>query len=376
MKRFFRFALVLICFSGAAQSDEEFKCLEGAKNPAPYKPGNVVQWCEIVKDGRLLYHGSVWRWYPSGQMEGKEFYVFGAAEGEWPSWYENGKPSSLGTFKNGTKSGLWKYWDASGWLKTEVTYSENGNLWAEYYPSGKKQAAGASLRSGKIGKWTYWDKNGTVKAECDFGNGLFSLPTKSCKIIADQLDPKGFSPPIPVVKLTPEAKAVVDLAAQSFSFLVPFGWTPDIEAGKKEQTPLVFYKQGDSWRGTGPNIYMRILFKKGVSFDNLVKNDAEDFRENVAEYSEKNIANDLLRNGRKCISKTISYKPVQQTDSPFGIVSNNIVHETISFLDVSDQAVLMVVLTSHNEQELIDASPSFTSLVKSFSDQSKLEKAL
>jgi hypothetical protein len=376
MKQISWFALALLCLSGVAQSEEEFKCLEGAKDHVPYKPGNVVRWCEITKDGRLLYHGSVWRWYPSGQMEGKEFYVFGNADGVWPSWYENGKPSSLGSFKDGTKTGLWKYWDVSGWLKTEVTYAVTGNLWTEYYPSGQKQAVGSSVRSGKVGKWTYWGNDGTVNAECDFGNGLFTLPTKSCQIIADQLDPKGFSPPIPVVIVTPEAKVVVDLAAQSFSFLVPIGWVPDIEVGKKEQTPLVFYKQGDAWRGAGPNIYIRALFKHGATFDNFVKNEAKEFRKSVVEYSEKNSTSARLQNGRKSISKVISYKALQEIDSPFSIVSNNISHEKISFLDVSDQVVLMVVLTSHNEPQLIDASPSFMSLVKSFSDHSKQKKFL
>src|SRR5262245_59755790 len=100
-----------LAVTAVAADSGEFVCLPGARNPAPYKPGNVVQWCEIEKDGRPLYHGSVWRWYQSGQLASKEFYVYGNAEGECPSWYEDGKPSSLGTFKNGSKVGLWKYWD-------------------------------------------------------------------------------------------------------------------------------------------------------------------------------------------------------------------------------------------------------------------------
>jgi antitoxin component YwqK of YwqJK toxin-antitoxin module len=91
-------------------------------------------------------------------------------EGEWPSWYENGKPSSLGTFKNGDKTGLWKYWDEAGWLKTEVTYTETGNLRTDYYPTGKSKATGMFVQSGKIGTWTYWDINGKEKAKLSKDN--------------------------------------------------------------------------------------------------------------------------------------------------------------------------------------------------------------
>ena len=91
-------------------------------------------------------------------------------EGEWPSWYENGKPSSLGTFKNGDKTGLWKYWDEAGWLKTEVTYTETGNLRTDYYPTGKRKATGMFVQSGKIGTWTYWDINGKEKAKLSKDN--------------------------------------------------------------------------------------------------------------------------------------------------------------------------------------------------------------
>ena len=194
--------LVIPATTMAAQSGE-FKCLDGAEDSGPYKPGNVVRYCSISNDGRLLYHGSVWRWYRNGQPEGKEFYILGNAEGEWPSWYENGKPSSLGKFKDGNKTGLWKYWNENGWLETEVIYTQTGNLWTEYYPIGRKKASGKSTASGKIGVWTYWDADGKQKAKCDFGNGLFALPSKSCQFIASKLEPKGYSQPVPVATTTP-----------------------------------------------------------------------------------------------------------------------------------------------------------------------------
>lgn len=367
--------LVIASISGAAYSDE-FKCLEGAKDSGPWRPGNIVRWCEIWKDGRLLYHGSVWRWHRNGQMESKGVYVFGNAEGEWPSWHENGKPSSLGTFKNGSKMGLWKYWDAAGWLKTEVTYTETGNRWTEYYPTGKKKATGESLRSGKVGVWTYWDTSGKEKAKCDFGNGLFALPSKPCHIIANELEPKGFSQPIPIATTTPDSRAVITIASQAYQLAIPPGWVADTKAGKEEQAPLVLYPTGSSWRGTGPNIYFRVLYKSGRSFDSIVKNETDGFQQNVAEYTERATKRGKLQNGKPSLAKTITYKPLIQTDSPFSIVSDNTIHETISYLDASDQVVVMAVLACHSESQLKESTPALMALLTSFRAQSGAEKSL
>ncbi|SPF40324.1 exported hypothetical protein [Syntrophobacter sp. SbD1] len=116
-------ACAMLCMTALVNA-EEFKCPEGAKDSG-YKPGNIVRWCEIERDGRLLYHGPVWRWYRNGQMKGKENYIYGNAEGEWQGWFENGKMSSLGSFRGGNKTGLWKYWYTSGSIKTEATYNED-----------------------------------------------------------------------------------------------------------------------------------------------------------------------------------------------------------------------------------------------------------
>jgi hypothetical protein len=309
-------------------------------------------------------------------MESKGVYVFGNAEGEWPSWHENGKPSSLGTFKNGSKMGLWKYWDAAGWLKTEVTYTETGNRWTEYYPTGKKKATGESLRSGKVGVWTYWDTSGKEKAKCDFGNGLFALPSKPCHIIANELEPKGFSQPIPIATTTPDSRAVITIASQAYQLAIPPGWVADTKAGKEEQAPLVLYPTGSSWRGTGPNIYFRVLYKSGRSFDSIVKNETDGFQQNVAEYTERATKRGKLQNGKPSLAKTITYKPLIQTDSPFSIVSDNTIHETISYLDASDQVVVMAVLACHSESQLKESTPALMALLTSFRAQSGAEKSL
>ena len=374
MKRVVLLIFLAVTNVAYAADSEGFRCLEGAKDPAPYKPGNVVRWCEIWKDGRLLYHGSVWRWYRSGQIESKEFYVYGNAEGEWPSWYENGKPSSLGKFNNGTKAGLWKYWDEAGWLKTEVTYTDTGNLWTEYYPTGKRKATGKSLRSGKTGVWTYWDSNGKEKAKCDFGNGLFVLPSKSCQIIANELDPKGFSQPVPIATTTKDSRAVITIASQTYQLAIPTGWVADTKARKEEQAPLVFYPSGGSWRGNGPNIYIRLLYKAGATFDSITKNELEGFQQNVAEYTEIATKRGKQQNGIPILSKTITYKPLVQTDSPFSIVSDNTIHEKITYIDASDQVVVMVVLACHNDSQLKESSPALLSLLESFRNKSRQEK--
>ena len=308
-------------------------------------------------------------------MESKELYVYGNAEGEWPSWFENGKPSSLGTFNNGSKIGLWKYWDEAGWLSTEVTYAETGSLWTEYYPTGKTKATGRSLRRGKIGLWTYWDADGKEKVTCDFGDGLFTLASEACEIIANELEPKGFSQPVPVVTTTPESRAVLRIASQTYQLAIPPGWIADTKAGQEEQAPLVLYPKGGSWRGSGPNMYVRVLYKSGASFDSAVINETEDFQQNVADYEEKATKRGTQQNGKPTLSKTISYKRLVQTDSPFSIVSDQAVYERIDYLDASEHVVVMAVLTCRSESQFTEATPAMASLSASFRAQRTAAKA-
>jgi antitoxin component YwqK of YwqJK toxin-antitoxin module len=375
MKRILLWASAVAIFFSGAVCSEEFKCLEGAEESGPYRPGDVVRYCKIWRDGRLLYHGSVWRWHRNGQMKSKEYYVYGKAEGETPSWYENGRMSSLGSFKNGSKSGLWKHWDESGRIKTEVTYAEADSLWTEYYPSGQKKAVGTFARSGKIGLWVYWDNDGKEKARCDFGEGLFNIPTKACQIIADELEPKGYSRPIPVGVKTEDRNAAVRIASQLYEFTTPYDWVVDLDAGKADRVPLAFYPKGGTWRGSGPNIYIRVLYKDGRSYDKIVASEAEGFQRKVASYTEKSVTRGKLRNGTSSFTRTISYKPLIQTDSPFSIISDNLIHETISYLDAADQVVLVAVLACHREAQLEESTPALTSIITSLHVQSEKGKA-
>jgi hypothetical protein len=358
-------ACALLLLAGRAIGADDFHCLEGARDPAPYKPGNVVRWCEIEKDGRPVYHGSVWRWYRSGQLAGKEFYVYGNAEGEWPSWYENGKPSSLGSFKGGNKVGLWRYWDEAGHLKTEVTYGSSGNDWTEYYPSGQKKAHGLFVETGKIGAWTYWATDGNQIARCDFGQGLLSLASPDCKTIAETLDPKGFSPPIPSAAISAPSRVTLTVGSEVFRLLAPLGWVADVAAGKEEQVPVVFYPTGGAWRGDGPNMYIRVLFRAGRSFSASVSEESASFADDVADYAENGSAAGKLANGRATVTKTISYKPLTETDSPFSIVGSNTISERISYLDASDNLALMVVLTRQDGKPLGNSLSALKTLVDS-----------
>lgn len=344
---------------------DEFKCPDGTKDSGS-QPGMIVRWCEIQHDGRLLYHGPVWRWHRNGQMAGKERYVYGSAEGEFPSWYENGKRSSLGNFSKGSKVGLWKYWDPEGRLKTEVTYTDKGNKRTDYYPSGQKMATGTSTKSGKIGMWIYWDAAGKEKARCDYGEGLFALPNQDCELIAKELDPTGFSPPIPAGKTLDNQHVEIRIASQVYGFSIPEGWVADVEAGKEEGVPLVFYPQGSAWRKSDATMYIRPKSKSGHAFQQTVKAEIEGFRDGVAEFHEDSGETRRLKTGQEYLLKTVSYKPLISTDSPFSVVASNVIHETIAYLNVSENTVLVVVLSCNSEAQMKKSSPDFTSMLDSF----------
>lgn len=362
-------ACAMLCVTVLVNA-EEFKCPEGAKDSG-YKPGNIVRWCEIERDGRLLYHGPVWRWHRNGQIQSKENYIYGNAESEWQAWFENGKMSSLGSFRDGGKTGLWKYWDTSGSIKTEVTYNESGNFYTEYYPNGRKKAVGKAIyKSGKIGLWTYWDETGKEKARCDFGEGLFALPDNACQVIAKELEPIGYSRPVPNASKTNDGNASLRVASQIYEFTTPSGWVADIDAGKKDNTPLVFYHKGGAWRGSGPNMYLRVLFKEDQLFKSVVEREKENFQKSVAEYQEKQQKFGKTQGDKDYITKAISYKPLIQTDSPFSIVSKNVISETISFMDVSDRVVLMLVLTCNSEKQMNGSLASMLTLVSSLHSRS------
>lgn len=362
----FRLSLAVIpfCIALEVHADDAFRCPPEAKDSG-YRSGNVVRWCEVQKDGRLLYHGPVWRWHRNGQQASKENYIYGAADGDTPSWYENGNMSSHGGFKGGSKAGLWKYWDEQGRLETEVTYRESGHQRTDYYSNGAKKATGVFASSGKIGKWTYWDADGKEKARCDFGRGVFKATTKPCQTIAKELDPEGFSRPIPSSSVNADGTCSLRIANQSYSFKTPSGWVADAQAGKKEGAPLVLFPIGGSWRGDNPNIYIRAIFKDGASFEAVQRDELESFQENVAEYSELGEKKETLNTGMAVTTRTISYKSVVGTDSPFSIVTDNTIRESLSYIDASKEIVLLAVLTSPTQEGNARSTDALATLVHS-----------
>ncbi len=344
----------------------EFKCPAGAKDsgkgPAP---GIVVRWCEINGGVRPLYHGPVWRWYASGQLEGKEYYVRGDGAGVWPSYYENGTMSSLGGFETGQKRGLWKYWDKDGRLETEVTYADEGNKRIDFYPSGRRKAEGTFVASGKVGQWTYWAEDGSEKAQCDFGRGVFAVSRPACQMIAAELDPEGFSPPIPSAERDSAGDLSLRVGTQVFKLVVPQGWVGDLKAGKRDDLPVVFYPIGKSWQAEGANMYVRVVSKEGRTFEQSLQAEKAAFEGGVAEYKETSTKSEPRADGHASLLKSITYRPVMETDSPFSIVASNLIHEQIAYLDTSEQLILMLVLATDSEQQLREATPAFEAVLKS-----------
>lgn len=359
---------LLAAISAAPAMAEEFKCPEGTKDSGQSpetQPGTVIRWCAITRDGRLLYHGPVSRWHPNGQMESKEYYIYGDGEGDFQSWYEDGTPRTLGTLRNGAKMGLWTYRYDTGSVESEVVYGDDFNDKVEYYRNGKRKSEGRFWQGGKVGRWVYWDREGAEKARCDFGDGLFELPDDGCRTIAAELSPEGYSRPVPVAVKTGDATAAIKVGPFKYGLASKKGWVVDTEAGRDEGTPLVLYPEGAAWRDADANIYFRILFRDGSSFDAIVKAEGEWFSQNVSGYVETSSAKGRTIGGRETVSKTIRYKPVIPTDSPFAIIADNEYFEWIVFLDLADEFVLVAVLACESEEALGGNSPDFNDLIAS-----------
>lgn len=346
----------------------EFKCPDDAKDSSHGKEpesGVIVRWCEVQKNGWPVYHGPLLRWYQGKQVRAREYYIKGAAEGLWVTYHENGKMAALGKWKNGRKTGPWKYWNDDGSLREEVTYTNEGNHKVSYYPSSKKKSDGSFLASGKIGKWVYWDEGGKEKANCDFGKGLHEISGDGCKAIADELEPKGFSPPVQSAAKSDDGSFVLSVGTDTFRSTAPEGWVTDVDVAKNQEVPIVFYLKGKKWQEPGPNMYIRVFFKEGRSFEKTISEDSEGMEANVAGYSAEAGENGTLQDGQKYITKSITYKPLHQTDSPFAVVASNTFHEKVAYVDVTDKIVLFLALVADSAEELKQYSPALATVIKS-----------
>lgn len=156
------------------------------------------------------------------------------------------------------------------------------------------------------------------------------------------------------------------VGSQVFRFVAPEGWVSDVEAGSEEQLPVVFYPKGKNWKSSGAKIYVRVCFKDSRSFPKMVQDDKQSFEEGVAEYHETLNKTDHLANGLPYIQKSITYKPLIETDSPFSIVASNTIHERIAYLDASDKLVIVLVLTADGAHQLTSGLPAFQKVLLSF----------
>lgn len=363
---FLLFALLLI-LAQPAHGEDEFHCLGGIPTPPPRKAGQP--WRACVNPANALFHGSVWRWHENEMLASKEFYVNGSAEGEFRTWYENGNPQARGVYNDGDKVGIWKYWSPSGKLDLEVKYGAGVNLYTSYYPTGEMKAIGDVRKGQKVGKWSYRERNGQELARCDFGDGLFQVSTDDCRKIADELPPKGFSRPLPRTKVEPDGSGRINIGGQIFSFRWPADWFLDLGAASKDNISAAFYPSSGTWRGKNPCMYIRAIFKKGRPFADVVEAEAKDFQQDVHGYREK-----ASKAKYKCplpfVARNISYRPLGDAEPGFKLVSTHVFHETVVYVDASDEVVLLVVLTGENAKELKEANPALRSLLETLNASS------
>jgi len=113
-------------------------------------------------------------------------------------------------------------------------------------------------------------------------------------------------------------------------------------------------------------MYIRICFKGSRSFEQTIKDEKEDFEQNVGEHSEQFSKKNHLPGGREYVLNAITYKPVIETGSPFSFVASNQIHEQVAYLDGSDKLVILLVLTADSDKQLQASLPAFQGLLESF----------
>jgi hypothetical protein len=327
-----------------AQANEPFKCPPNTK-ASDYQPGHIVRWCEVNRDGRVLYHGPLLRWHRSGALASREFYDYGKGTGNWEAWHENGKPSSKGRMEKGSRTGKWTFWHEEGWRKTEVVYGPARNNWVEFFSNGKRHYTGDVLRSQKIGKWIEWNPDGSERRRCDFGEGLFKLESEACKGIADSLVPKGFSRPVPKVSVAAQA-LTLQVASEKFGFVVPAGWRVEVEAVRRDGLAFALIREGGQWRDNAPQMWARILYREGRSFEKNADIAFTDIERNVDKFKGEPAVRFKTERGLDVARQQLAYNTSYGTDSPFAIVTDQVQHESVAIIDLSSNISLMLVLTS------------------------------
>lgn len=339
--------LCLMLATNAAQAKEPFKCPAGAKDSG-YQPGNIVRWCEVTRDGRLLYHGPLLRWHRNDTLASREFYDNGSGTGNWEAWHENGKPSSKGRMEKGARIGLWKFWHEEGWLKTEIVYGPARYSWKEFFSDGKRHYAGDVIRGQKIGLWIEWNRDGSERRRCDFGEGLFRVESASCKGIAESLTPKGFSRPVPKVTVT-GSQLTLQVALEKYGVNIPNGWKVLTEEVRRDGLAFALVQGANTWRDKNPQIWARILYREGRTFEDNTEIAFSDIERNVDRFKgDKRVSGKTAR-GLQVVQQNLAYNTSYGTDSPFAIVTDQVQHESVAIIDLSPNVSLMLVLTSQTQ---------------------------
>ncbi len=348
---------------------KDFACPPGTRDSGE-RHGQIVRWCEIVRDGRLLYHGPVWRWHRNGQLASKEWFVYGDTEGESTAWYPNGKTSAAGVWKGGRKAGRWSYWNDDGSLRADVRYEEQLSAVTEYYPAGQTKVTGTFHHGGKYGLWVYLNEDKSERARCDFSTGLFALPEddakkRACQLIVDAFEPKAFGRPRQSGTVREGGNASVAVGPQNYDVITPKGWVADADAARSDDIPLVFYRQGAGWKQAGPRMYLRPMFKEGRTLRAVSEAERRTAADKVDRYRDTPLKVPGLEPHRPVIARTVTYRPVFATDSPFDVRGTNTVREAVVFVDVSPELVLLAVLVTSSAADLKRWMSDLSSLVTS-----------
>ncbi len=343
---------------------ETFACPAGTRDSG-LKGRQVVRWCGYERDGRIVFHGPVWRFHRNGTVSAKERFVDGELDGEVWTYFEDGRPASQGTIQKGERAGTWRFWNEDGHLAAEEGYTASGVEREVYYPSGKKRASGLLRDGAKVGSWDLWYEDGG-NTRCDFGDGLFALPPgdEDCRKIAEEVEPKGFARPVPKGTVTEDGFAIVTIGPQSYAFRAPEGWIADAAAGAAQGLPLVFVPEGSAWKDPHRNMWIRVILKEGRQLDGVTYDERMAFGKKVGDYREFLLAPRTGRLGR-IEAETVRYTIPTRPDAPFAMVEGRDMLGAVAFLDVSPQVVLAVVLEADSKVPMKRSRDPFVELVTS-----------
>lgn len=341
----------------------DLSCPDGAKDSG-YAKHQRTRGCILHVGGRSWLHGPLMRWHGNGRLATKESFVRGVREGEFTSWWESGRLRSTGSYAGGEPAGSWTFWDEAGRVTSTVTYTERGAIREDFYPSGKPRATGTLREDGKVDWWKLYDQDGSERARCDFGEGLLTAPVDpDCRLIAEEVEPRGFAPPRAKGEVDEEGTATIALGSQSYAFTTPPGWVADAAAGLSEGLALVFVPTGTAWRESGRNMSVRAVPKYGQSLQNLIDEDRARTAQRLGEY-------EGALPPRRCPlgrveAKILGYTWVEHPESPAIPGRTKQMREAVAYVDASPEVALVVTLVCDHPTKMRDALPAFLALIES-----------